>query len=353
MAFFGIRTNYSVSNCWFNLFPSLANTAGPKGSNFIGSIFPGNFLPIHSKTHIFMKRLLLFLSAMLLAITLSANNTSISNVSLTGKNTGSQYILVQFDISWENSWRSSSAPNNWDAAWVFVKYRVASGAWQHAWLNESGHTAPSGSTIDPGLLTPGAAFNASTNPGLGAFIYRSADGTGTFSKTGVQLRWNYGANGVANDAVVEVSVFAIEMVYVLAGSFAAGSGGGESSAFTLSTINTPNATTAPSGTGSLGGAAGGFPTGQTAPANASWPNGYNPFYCMKYEISQQQYVDFLITLTQTQATARKYDKPTPNYRYEITGMPLAVMLQLILTLPATTLAGWMAPPTLTGQVCAR
>jgi formylglycine-generating enzyme required for sulfatase activity len=40
---------------------------------------------------------------------------------------------------------------------------------------------------------------------------------------------------------------------------------------------------------------------------------------MKYEISQQQYVDFLNSLTQTQATARKLDMPTPNARYVITG----------------------------------
>jgi formylglycine-generating enzyme required for sulfatase activity len=69
--------------------------------------------------------------------------------------------------------------------------------------------------------------------------------------------------------------------------------------------------------GSLGGATGGYPTGQTAPANASWPNGYNAFYCMKYEVTQQQYVDFLNTLTQTQATARKYTGSTE--RYAITG----------------------------------
>jgi formylglycine-generating enzyme required for sulfatase activity len=38
---------------------------------------------------------------------------------------------------------------------------------------------------------------------------------------------------------------------------------------------------------------------------------------MKYEVSQQQYVDFLNTLTQTQANARKYTGS--DYRYAITG----------------------------------
>ena len=30
---------------------------------------------------------------------------------------------VEFDLSWNNSWRTSSGPANWDAAWVFLKYR--------------------------------------------------------------------------------------------------------------------------------------------------------------------------------------------------------------------------------------
>ena len=277
-----------------------------------------------------MKKLLAILTAFVLTVTLIANNTSISNVRLTGKNSGSQYILVQFDISWENSWRRSSAPNNWDAAWVFVKYRVGGGAWQHAWLNESGHTAPSGSSIDPGLLTPGATFNATTNPGLGAFIYRSADGNGTNDFTGVQLRWNYGANGVADDAVVEVSVFAVEMVCVPAGAFTVGSGGTETGSFTngpwssgatlhLSIAN-ENALTVANSAGNLWYTSTSADIGDRAgPIPATFPKGFNGFYCMKYEISQQQYVDFLNALTQTQATARKYNKPTPNYRYEITG----------------------------------
>jgi len=172
-----------------------------------------------------MKKIITILLLLVLTGTLAANNIAISNLSLTDKNTTDHFTMVQFDISWENSWRTSSAPNNWDAAWVFVKYRKAGGEWNHAWLNENGHTTPAGSIIMPGLVDPGSAFNATTNPGLGAFIYRSADGTGTFTNTGVQLRWNYGANGLTDADVAEIKVFAIEMVYVPQGAFAAGSGG--------------------------------------------------------------------------------------------------------------------------------
>jgi formylglycine-generating enzyme required for sulfatase activity len=243
---------------------------------------------------------------------LQASNITIANVSLTGADIVNNTIMVQFDLSWENSWRVSTGPANWDAAWVFVKYRITvanggDGLWKHAWLNNAGHNGGTGTgtNIDPGLRTPGSAFNATTNPALGAFVYRSGPGSGTFSAAAMQLRWNYGANGVADNSSVDIQVFAIEMVYVPQGAFAAGSGGAETSRFALTTINTSNATLPTTGIiGSLGGQAGGYPRYETAPANATWPNGFSAFYCMKYEISQQQYVDFLNTLTRAQQNSR-------------------------------------------------
>ena len=256
-----------------------------------------------------MKRIFLSLLFSSVLVAASANNISISNVSLTGQNvtagtnSTSNFTLVQFSVSWENSHRIGYGPTNWDAAWIFIKYRVNGGTWEHARLNSTGHTAPVGSTITTGLLTPTTAFNTTTNPGLGAFIYRNGAGTGTFTATTAQLRWNYGASAIADNAVVEVSVYGIEMIYVSQGAFNAGGGGGTGS-FTSTTVNSASALTVPSGTGTLGGQAGGYPTGQTAPTSASWPNGFAAFYCMKHEISQQQYVDFLNNLTSAQATPR-------------------------------------------------
>jgi formylglycine-generating enzyme required for sulfatase activity len=268
-----------------------------------------------------------FLLMLLFVIgTAHANNISVSNVSLTGQNTAAgannveNYMLVNFNISWENSWRTSSAPNNWDAAWVFVKYRVGSGAWRHAFLNGTGHIVPAGSTIATGLQTPGSAFNATTNPGIGVFVYRSATGSGTFSLSNVQLRWNYGANGVQDGDVVDVLVFAIEMVYVPWGSFSVGDGTTTNvqgqfrngSANTPLNISSENVLT-------LGGTADGnlannnasgmltvddFNNTTTQTLPAGFPKGFNAFYGMKYEISQQGYVDFLNTLTRTQQNTR-------------------------------------------------
>ncbi|MCK9616830.1 MAG: SUMF1/EgtB/PvdO family nonheme iron enzyme [Lentimicrobiaceae bacterium] len=280
-----------------------------------------------------MKNQIILFFALMVTTMLSANNITVSNLSLIGQNTTDDYSMVKFDISWENSWHISSVANNWDAAWVFVKYHISEfnggdGFWKHAWLNNTGNTAPSGSVIDIGLLTPGTFFNATTNPGLGAFIYRNADGTGTFSLTNVKLRWNYGANGVDDNAVIDIQIYAIEMVYVPQGTFVLGSGGGEVNHFYKSpistdtySINTEATITVGTSENTLYYETGPYNLGgdQSGPIPAAFPKGYNAFYCMKYEISQQGYVDFLNSLTQTQATARKYDKPTDNYRYEIMG----------------------------------
>lgn len=239
-----------------------------------------------------------------------ANNITTSAGSLVDDN-GSQ-VYVQFDVTWENSWRTSFEPTNWDAAWIFVKYRTADGLWHHASLNRTGHTAPIGSTIATGLVDPASPYNVFTNPGVGVFLHAGAEGSGTFAVNGVQLQWEHNADVTGLWEVEEVRVFAIEMVYVPQGAFAAGTGGTESNAFTLTTIDTGMATATPGGTGGLGGEAGGYPTGQTAPANASWPNGFNAFYCMKYEVSQQGYVDFLNTLTYAQQVARTTSATAPN-----------------------------------------
>ncbi len=258
-----------------------------------------------------LRAVLLFCLFMFASYSVFANNVSVSNFTLTGRNAAEHYIMVKFDITWENSFRVSDGPSNWDAAWVFVKYRVGTGAYQHAWLNNTGHVNPAGSTITTGLLDHALPFNQTTNPGIGAFMYRDADGTGTFSKTGVQLRWNYGANGVGDNAVIDISVYAIENVYVPQGSFSAGSSGTEYGGFykypTTTNpyqITSEGAITVGTATDNLYYPATPYNGDRLGPIPAAFPKGFNAFYCMKYEISQQGYVDFLNSLTPTQATNR-------------------------------------------------
>lgn len=322
---------------------------------------------------------------------LAANNISVSNVRLTGKNTTSNYVMVEFDLSWENSWRTTNAPNNWDAAWVFIKFRVArdyisdattsstgttvtvgsttglrvgmpiykysgTGAvsgygttvvtqvnsattftlsaapstafasarivgrriWEHAYLHNSGHIASdgtgTGAKVQVGLVNEDAGYNATTNPAVGAFFYRSGNGTGTTTINNAQLRWNYGDNNVGDNDPIEVEVFAIEMVYVPQGAFYLGSGGTEQFSFTdgvsgptgASTrflINSEAAVLMNNAAGNLW-AKGSI--GVTANTNipAAFPKGYDGFYCMKHEFSIAMYREFLNSLTYGQQGGR-------------------------------------------------
>jgi formylglycine-generating enzyme required for sulfatase activity len=232
-----------------------------------------------------------------------SNNIAVSSVTLTNRNLTSHYNFIQFNISWDNSWRVGAAPANWDAAWVFVKYRLKnSTTWNHVTLNTSGHTAPSGSTID----TP--------TDGKGVFIYRNANGSGTFSLTSVQLRWNYAVDGLADYDKVEVKVYAIEMVYVPQGSFSVGSGNSGATeispfytyptATNVYAISNENAITVGTTNGNLYYASSSNGGDQSGPIPAAYPKGFIAFYCMKYEISQEQYVNFLNSLTRTQQITR-------------------------------------------------
>jgi formylglycine-generating enzyme required for sulfatase activity len=245
----------------------------------------------------------LFLTA---GVALQANNIEVTNIVLTDQNEGAGTSVIQFDLSWENSWRISVGPANYDAAWVFAKFRVNGGPWRHTILSGAG-TLPAGGSVD-------------VVDNVGAFVYRSADGSGDASFSDVQFVWDYGASNVDANAVVDVQVFAIEMVYVPEGQFSLGTGFGgggaenEAGEFRVRgnifpsfyqpyPVTSEVAIQVGSGAGQLdystdSGSAG----DQLGPIPASFPKGFAAFYCMKYETSQSQYVAFFNTLSQTQRT---------------------------------------------------
>lgn len=253
----------------------------------------------------------------LLPVMLMANDIKVENVILTGRNRVADYVQVQFNLSWQNSFRLASGASNRDAAWVFVKYKIGTnGTWKHATLSTTGHVIPTGGAADP-------------NDGSGIFIYRSSDGSGTLTLTGVQLRWNYGADLVQDESNIFVRVFAIEMVHVPSGSFQAGSGGantgefrqanlttlGNAASFTITntapTLQGNNAASSSLNISTQAGSGNDQLTGTTTANLATgYPTGYAAFYCMKYEISQGQYRDFLNSLTYAQQVTRTASVPT-------------------------------------------
>jgi len=261
-------------------------------------------------------RTLLLSFLLCISCSLFANNIAVSNISLTGRNTSAQTVLVQFNLNWQNSWRTSAAPFNWDAAWVFVKYKVGNGDWKHATLSTTGHTIPSGAT-------------STQSDAAGLFIYRSTDGAGTFSPSGIQLLWNYGTDGVDYNYKITVRVYAVEMVYNQVGGFQAGSGAinngelrranditssGTASTFTITgttpTVQGNSSSASPTNIAAYNNTATDLTGTSTASLASGYPTGFNAFYAMKYEISQQQYVEFLNTLTYTQQASRTIVAPS-------------------------------------------
>ncbi len=251
-----------------------------------------------------MKKIFILTSLFALGLLATkANNIQVANVALSDQNTASQFSLVNFDVSWENSWRTITNEANYDGAWIFVKFRKkSSNLWQHATINATGSTVPAGSVIQ------------TSADGKGVWIYQAlpnADFTGNVNYTGAKIRWNYGADSVLNTDSVEIRVFAAEMVYVPAGLFRVGSGGAETNHFFEGSTNNPYkvaseaAITISNTAGNLyysndngiGGDLGG-------PLPASFPKGYKAFWIMKYEASQQQYVDFLNNLDVARANNR-------------------------------------------------
>jgi hypothetical protein len=250
-----------------------------------------------------MKKSILFPLLICFCSLAFANNMLVQNVTTTGNNATNQTIQVQFDISWDNSWRDSI---NWDAAWIFIKFKDANGLWQHAKLNQTGFTNGSGT----------ANTLQVTSDKVGSWLYRSAPGSGTFNTTGMQLQWNYGLSGLSNVTGLEVRVFAVEMVYVPEGDFNCQNnfyGYNGLPSLSAPGANDPviNSRMTPtldfadySQTIQLRikGNTGIDTDNDGIVDNTNYPTGYFPFYTMKYELSEQQYADFLNTLTESQVT---------------------------------------------------
>lgn len=177
--------------------------------------------------------------------------------------------------------------------------------WEHAEL----------STNSANHITAGSEIVASPD-GKGVFIQRSAAGTGNLAFAGVGLRWNYGSNNLPDFAHIQVRVFAVEMVFIPQGAFFVGSGGTEAGSFTNGSwvagnsipfqIASENQLNIAQTAGSLWGTsnAGAQTIGPAGVLPADFPKGFGAFYCMKYEVSQAQYRDFLNCLTRTQQTNR-------------------------------------------------
>ena len=241
-----------------------------------------------------------FLSTLyfLLSTSTYANNIVVSNAMTGSQNTTDNTLVIQFDIKWDNSWRDSI---NYDAAWVFVKYSIDSGLnWNHATLKTSG-TNPSGFSQGTGTLLDIVV----SNDKKGAFLQRTSTGSGTVNTTAIQFVWDYGIDNVSDGDAGHpintiIKVMAIEMVYVPQVAYWVGGNGDR--AFLPTQITGSNV----------------YPPGQVLPTYPTlWPNGFNAFYIMKYEVSQGEYTDFLNTLESAIQAPGRYPNANGLNRHTI------------------------------------
>ncbi|TAL60424.1 MAG: hypothetical protein EPN85_07250 [Bacteroidetes bacterium] len=227
------------------------------------------------------------------------NNVSITNVTVPDN------LHIQFDIAWDNSWYISGS--NWDAVWIFIKAQDCAGTttWDHRNLS----VTPADHTVSGGT---GLFVEVAATDGKGVFVRRNSNGTGTQTGT-INIRFSA---AVPAFATTNFHVFGIEMVWVPQASFTAGDGSTLSTQSAAS-FGSNNSTPRPVVSEALmaqdwlrNDKAGDGAITAHPQIPATFPKGYDAFYCMKYEISQQQYVAFLNDLTLSQQGNRTAQPPT-------------------------------------------
>lgn len=195
-----------------------------------------------------------------------------------------------------------------DDAPKYVMRRMS--GWQHAKLStrRTHHAPPVGAEIVP------------AEDGMGIFIFRSADneGEGAIQFEDVTVRWETGSHV---HFPLELWLHGIEMVYVPEGAFWAGDPAGqrgpdscffdpdqtgENKAFHVESEDgirvQRSARDQRPGPRLVYNNAG--QAGQRRDIPDSFPKGFKGFYCMKRQVTQGQYADFMNTLQGNAVTAR-------------------------------------------------
>lgn len=264
---------------------------------------------------------------MLLCISVSGNNVMIKGeVKVQAKDAST--ALLTFPLSWENSWRTGE---NWDAVWIFAKYKRVgvNEPWHHLYLKDGGEFRARGADNIPAMeflpqyttdywpLRFDTLFLGNAIPNTkgvtkkvipGVFMFRKKAGQGDVNIPRLSLEWDFkeGDMNLYYDVTlddirqgkIEVSVQAIEMIYVPVGPYCLGD---RTSPYSFVNQNVDQGIRIDSDDGQVLYAGGEVIDGtsyeQEYRIPEAFPMGYTGFYTMKYEVSQEQYVNFLNRLT--------------------------------------------------------
>lgn len=238
----------------------------------------------------------------------SANNVQITDKVTVAGRLGTDTLMLSFPLKWDNSWRIGE---NWDAVYIFLKYKRAevNEPWRHLCIKDNGNR------VDAGYSW---SIARTDNYGVGMFVFRSSNGAGKAS-TMVRLKVDISQGDLQpyykatyddfKNGRIDISVAAIEMVFIPRGPYYLGDNFSANSFISqakdpylvtseaVQTVQTKAGTTE-----SLG---------MPAELKALYPKGYEGFYSMKYELSQEQYVYFLNKLPyslQKQRVGNNLDK---------------------------------------------
>lgn len=223
-----------------------------------------------------------------LPLCLSANNLRITDVQCSK-------TTLRFTVAWDNGWNLDSGPGNHDAVWIFAKHRKALGNWSHLGLSNS--------LVAHHVSDPSSITVVPTYDGVGVMLRNARPGSGHVPEVEVVLTLQQ----PLAPGYTDIRVFGIEMAYVPEGIYWLGDA---ASNFTLRDDNTRqpywmhSEDAIPQSWISADSAKG--PSGDIP---AGFPKGFQGFYLMKYELSQEQYVDFLNTLTLDQQRNRTANPP--------------------------------------------
>ena len=239
----------------------------------------------------------LFLIGFMLGLTFqsNANNLSIGTPAVVGSN-------IEFTVSWDNSWFTTLGSNNYDAVWIFVKRQTCT---DNLWLHAPLSTNSADHSVTGGLVQVDAVAD-----GRGVYIRRNAVGAGAIPTATVTLTLQTAANTTDN-----FQIHGIEMVFVPQGSFLIGNSSNCQFANITIDATAENSGLNATAFNNVAGCVNQYFTS----VPAAFPVGFNAFYSMKYEISQDQYAAFLNTLTYTQQVVRMAVSPNSTIGTPVMG----------------------------------
>lgn len=241
-----------------------------------------------------------------------ANHLQIDNFDVTRADTANNTITFKSDFMWENSWKSVESN---DAVWVFLKYSTDGGTnWKHASM--------AGSGLNPASFNPTLGFQINVpNDEKGFFLELANFANTDIDVKNVEFTWDYGQDGLTDEEAMAANtvtrVFGIEMIKIPQGAFYAGDGNSSSDhrfkqgsadndpwyIQSESAINVSNIISDGFYYQNTG-ASGEDANGATFLIPTSFPKGYGPFYLMKYELTEGQWVSFFNTLNYQQKVSR-------------------------------------------------